>query len=236
MPPSAELRRDSKPRRYELVVQEIQRLIQEGQLAPGDLLLPERQLAAALGVGRTAVREGLTALATQGVIAFGPSGPFVRELALDEAFHPLLASGFLSAEGVGHLLEVRKVLEAEAARLAALRGSPVRVRLLRDDVRSMERAIEAGESLHQVDMDFHVHVGEASENPLLAGITRAVFRVLGESFKPSREGMVSDAPKRQAFLEQHQTIVDAIESGDSEGARQAMYVHLAVVEREVAGF
>jgi GntR family transcriptional regulator, transcriptional repressor for pyruvate dehydrogenase complex len=231
-----ELDRETKPRRYELVVQEVRRLIQEGELSPGDPLLPERQLAETLGVGRATVREGLTALVSQGIVAFGPRGAFVREPAFTEAFQPLLASGLVDPEGVGHLVEVRKVIEVEAARLAALRADPVWLRRLHEDVGRMEQAIEARESLHQVDIDFHVHVGEASGNPLLAGITRAIFRVLGESFEPSREEMVKDAPKRQVFLDQHRIILAAIEGRDPEVAREAMYVHLSLVEREVQGF
>lgn len=229
-----ELKRDNRPRRYEVVVQEIQRLIQEGSLAPGDLLLPERQLAEALGVGRTALREGLTALASQGVIAFGPRGAYVREAGFEEVFRPLLATSLFAREGVAHLLEVRKVLEAEAARLAALRADPAHLRSLRDVLGRMEEAVLSKAEVHDVDTDFHLHVAEASENPLLASIMRAIFAALGESYKPSREEMVSDEPKRQAFVDQHRAILVAIEARDPEGARQAMYVHLALIERELA--
>jgi GntR family transcriptional repressor for pyruvate dehydrogenase complex len=153
----------------------------------------------------------------------------------DAVLRSLASSTGFAGEGVAHLLEVRKVLEAEAARLAALRADAACLSLLRDDVRRALAAVSAGRSLDQVDIDFHVHVAEASGNPLLASITRALFAAMAEAYKPSRDEMVSDARRRQAFLEQHRAVVEAIEARDPEAARQAMYVHLAVVEREVAG-
>jgi GntR family transcriptional repressor for pyruvate dehydrogenase complex len=162
-----------------------------------------------------------------------PVGPEeLREADFEQVLRPLLAASLFTRDGVGHLLEVRKVLEAESARLAALRAENGSLMRLRDDLRRMNAAV-LSQDVHEVDTDFHVHVAEASENPLLASITKAIFSALGESFKPSRQEMVSDCYRRQAFVEQHAAIVAAIEARDPEAAREAMYVHLAVVEREV---
>jgi len=46
-----------KVRRYEQVAEQIRRMISDGALNPGDLLPPERELVAKLGVGRSSIRD-----------------------------------------------------------------------------------------------------------------------------------------------------------------------------------
>ncbi len=66
--------RKKRTRLYRDIVAQIRQLIQDGSLAPGDQLLPERQLAEKLGVSRSALREALTALDSMGMIDITPGG------------------------------------------------------------------------------------------------------------------------------------------------------------------
>ncbi len=154
---------------------------------------------------------------------------------LEEFFRPLLAIAEFTEDGVSHLLEVRKVLEAEAAWLAALRAEEHHLSALRKDLAVMERAVEAGGAVDAADAGFHLHVAEASGNPLLERIMDGIFAVLDELVRPGRQEMVSADDKRQSFVEQHREVLEGLEARDPERARQAMYVHLALVERESGG-
>jgi len=233
--PGIALRRATKPRRYQQVVDELQRLIQEGEIRPGDFLLPERQLAERLGVSRTTVREGITALATRGIVAFAPNGgAYVREAGLSDYVTPLLSSALFLEEGVAHLMEVRKVLEAEAARLAATRADPLQLRAIEEAVDRMERDTEAGGPGDQADQDFHLRVAEASQNPLLAQVMTAIFAVLGEMYTESRHRLTADRERSAQFVAHHRDVCAALRARDPEQARTAMYVHLAATERELA--
>jgi|GEM_PF-3712276 len=154
---------------------------------------------------------------------------------LEEFFRPLLTLAEFTEDGVSHLLEVRKVLEAEAAWLAALRADAHHLAALREDMAVMERAVEAGGAVDAADAGFHLHVAVASGNPLLERIMDGIFAVLDEVVRPGRQEMVSADDKRQSFVEQHREVLEGLEARDPERARQAMYVHLALVERESGG-
>ena len=57
---------------YTQVVDQIHHLIRQGELSPGDRLLPERELAETMGVSRTSVRQALGVLEGRGVIEVTP--------------------------------------------------------------------------------------------------------------------------------------------------------------------
>ncbi|GAB4244235.1 MAG: hypothetical protein Kow00129_03690 [Thermoleophilia bacterium] len=158
----------------------------------------------------------------------GPAG-------LAAFFAPLLETEEFAEGAAGYVLEVRRLLEAQAAWLAALHGSTDQLRSLEQDVRNMEIALDQGRPVDEVDAAFHLHVAEASGNPLLARIMNGIFAVLDQAVEPGRREMVRDHPKQRAFVEQHREILQGIREGDPERARQAMYVHLSLVEREAGG-
>jgi GntR family transcriptional repressor for pyruvate dehydrogenase complex len=104
------------------VVERIQQLIKNGELAPGDQLLPERELAEKLGVSRTSIRKAIAKLEGMGIIAVTPrDGAYVRRQSLEGAVEPLAQILFQEREKVAHQFEVRQMIETQAARWAALR-------------------------------------------------------------------------------------------------------------------
>ncbi|MCZ7664721.1 MAG: GntR family transcriptional regulator [Thermoleophilia bacterium] len=108
----ADLVRKRKARLYESIVEQIEALIREKTLAPGDQLLPERQLAEQLGVSRAAVREALTALAARGLIEITPGGgAYVREARIESLIDPLATVMLKERDNVFDLLEARRILE-----------------------------------------------------------------------------------------------------------------------------
>jgi DNA-binding GntR family transcriptional regulator len=118
-----------------------------------------------------------------------------------------------------HALSVRRLLEGEAARLAAGRVSRELLDAARERIAQL-RANGLGESARQDDRDFHAAIAAASGNPVLATAISdlrrrtAMFR-LGRL--PERIDQVCD---------EHLTIVDALASGDGDAARAAMQTHV----------
>ena len=87
-----EIVRKKRERVYEQIVEQIQQLIRDKVLSPGDQLLPERQLAEKLGVSRAALREALTVLVSRGLIEITPGGgAHVRESSIEDLVDPLAA-------------------------------------------------------------------------------------------------------------------------------------------------
>ena len=94
------------------------------RLRPGDPLPPERELTESFGVGRSSIREALRMLESQGVITAANGGSFI----VAHAANPLNSSLRLlftldERGGIHDLFELRRILECEAAALAAARRS-----------------------------------------------------------------------------------------------------------------
>src|SRR2546430_10638856 len=123
-PPSAvkdELEPVRKTRIYEEVASQIQRLITDGRLRPGDHLPPERELAERFGVSRTSVRDAIRVLELMGLLEPRQGeGTVVRDLSPDSLVSPLASLLVRNRTLLADLLDVRKMIEpALAARAPA---------------------------------------------------------------------------------------------------------------------
>ncbi|MHA5870428.1 GntR family transcriptional regulator, partial [Pseudomonas aeruginosa] len=111
-----------KQRVADQVAERIERLIVDGVLKVGQALPSERRLVAKLGCSRSALREGLRALRGRGIIDTEHGrGSFVADLDRNADASPLMHLFGSQPRTLYDLLEVRALLEGEAARLAALR-------------------------------------------------------------------------------------------------------------------
>src|SRR2546425_5322541 len=127
----------------EQVVAHIRRLIERGQLRPGDRLPAERDLATKIGVSRPTVRVGLRALAGMGVVrSRHGSGTYIPEgpPSLGTESFSLLAAlhGFTRED----MYEARRLLEVGAAGLAAERGTPDHLATLAEEVANLYASLD----------------------------------------------------------------------------------------------
>jgi GntR family transcriptional repressor for pyruvate dehydrogenase complex len=209
----------------ETVAQQLLDAVRE--LPAGTRLPPERELTKQLGVGRSTLREALNGLAMMGVVEIRHGqGVFVSE-------QPPIALGVAERslpprEVTDELLEARRIVEVELARLAAERRTE-------EDLAGMERLLEA----HREDLEagrapimqasqFHLLVADASKNQILADVVRPFFRLMlerGPQLYETTEGYA------QWELDQHRGIRDAIRSGDGELARLRMLEHVTSMSR-----
>ena len=198
------------------------------QLAPGDRLPPERELADTLDVSRTTVREALQHLQSRRLIERRPGrGTTVA--------HPPQRAAELEVElgGAGpddvDVAELRLVIEPHIAALAAERASDAEILLLDDLLTASHSGLTPSESL-VLDMRFHEQLALASHNPLLAslcGLTNTWVRDVRARSHRSRAG-------RRMSVEGHRAILMAVVDHDGEAATAAMVDHLHEVARFVA--
>ncbi len=216
----------------ERVISGISDAVVSGELAPGDRLPPERELAGQFGVSRTVVRDAVKTLSGRGILRVRRgAGNFVadpEEAAPADlaAFAGGLAPG---GRGFGDLFEVRKVLEAQAAHWAARRRSGYHVGRLRGIVEEAYRHAGDPDVLDETDARFHVAVAEASRNPVLV---RVMFGLL-DLLATSRRETLDIAGRAQLSLDEHERIIEQIEGRDPEAAREAMLAHLISVESAI---
>lgn len=224
-----------KARLYEGIVQEIEALIRNGVLGPGDQLLPERQLAEQLGVSRGAVREALSALAARGVVRITPGGgAYVADRSIAPLIDLLATVLLYDQDRVQELLEALLVFEAAVARLAATHVRPDDLERLRQAAGDMEAAVAEGRPSSDHNSLFHTRIAEATHNSILidmmaliSGLVQAVHGEAAQTLLAGRQ------PQAVLSCRHHEAIVAALERGDSEAAGKAMEVHMGSVKENM---
>ena len=138
-------------------------IINDQDLAVGDRLPSEAALAERFGVSRAIVREALVRLASDGITeARRGAGSFVKSRPSQRL------AAFMPATELPATLgsyEVRFVLEAEAARLAATRRSPIEMAHVEEGMEMLRTALLSSEPAHAEDMELHRRIAEATGNP-----------------------------------------------------------------------
>jgi len=199
-------------------------LINDG-LKVGDRLPSESRLAEMFGMSRTVIREALVRLASDGITeARRGAGSFVKSRPSDRLAAFVAMADLSTTLGT---YEVRFVLEAEAARLAASRRTSEEMAEIEQALADLRTALLSSDPAHAEDMELHRRIMLATANPsfLIAfeGIAEEIDSIMraGVDISRSRPEEVIGAMMRE-----HEMIVDAIRAQDSEGAALAMRWHL----------
>lgn len=213
---------------YEVVLRHIEAGILAGTHRAGDQLPPERELAANLGVGRSAVREAMRVLQTQGLIT-SSTGPG-RGTRIAPAQGSALARIFqlhfaLSDTGSGDLTETRVALERSSAALAAKRITPKVLRRLQAVVEGMETALTI-DDFNELDTEFHVLIARAGQNQLIADLTVAIRQAVREAIREASDALADWPAFRLELFREHSGILAAIDDRDATAAASRMEVHI----------
>lgn len=215
------------------VAERIERLIVDGVLKTGQPLPSERRLVEKLGVSRTALREGLSVLRARGIIQTNHGkGSFVANLRGHAEASPLMYLLGAQPRTLYDLFEVRSLLETEAARLAALRGTPadhvIITRRYQEMLAAQERETPPSEHA-RCDHAFHLAICEASHNPVLVHTLSALTDLMLCSVFACVNNLYHRDPYKRAIDAQHTQLYRAVIAKDPEQARQAAADHIASV-------
>lgn len=218
----------------DVVVQQIKAMIIRGELSAGSRLPVENDLAAALGVSRGSLREGVRALAMMGVLETRQGdGTYVTSLDASLLLAPMgfmvdLASGHRSSD----IAAVRRVLETEAAARAAIRITPDQIaeaHIVLDAVTNMIE--QPGEQDHErmleADVAFHRIIARAADNSVLEALIEGVS---SRTLRTRLWRLYLEHGATAAAHRQHLDILRAVALGDPDRARMAMAVHLVDLE------
>lgn len=196
--------------------------IEQGGFEVGMTLPPERVLAERLGVGRPAIREGIKALSILDVIeSRRGDGTYIKSLEGLRAGWPATVEIRSTDFNLLDLLEVRKMFEPAAAKLAASRANEDALRRIDTECTRLESESD-WDSIARHDLALHTAIIEAAGNPVLTELNSA----LGRLQRKSRQLTGANAPDRDAMVHHHRHIVDAILRGEGEAAERAMLEHL----------
>lgn len=216
-------------RLYRQIAEQIAALIDGGEYAPGDRLPAERELAAALGVSRTSVREAIICLELAGRVDVRVgTGIFVCARKPGMTI-PAAAD---DAPGPFDLLAARQVIEGEIAALAARTIKRTEIATLRDSMARMRASDADRTPRDDADREFHVAIAQATGNAALRAVVNRLWEARSHPLWTRIEVHFHTPALRVRTLEDHAAIVAALEAHDPDAARTAMHRHLARVIRE----
>jgi phosphonate utilization transcriptional regulator len=192
---------------------EIERLILNGELAPG-AKLTEAMLAEHLKVSRGPIREAFRILEEAGLVKLEKNrGVFVRSIPLNEAME---------------IYDLRAMVDESAGRQLAERITPEQLKELRTMVEQMERLVKDGHNTsasdpyHLLNLAFHDRIVEFVGNRKLIDL----YRRLVKELSLFRRVNLADGQQIPVSVQEHRAILKAIAAGDADGAGRALRAHV----------
>lgn len=201
--------------------------LREKRFEPGDRLPGERNLATRFGVGRNTLREAFAALIALRVLESKPhSGIYLRKRAAESSFETVVLLAELgtppSTQEVLDSIEVRQVLELEAAQLACERRTQADLDRLAELVQATDRVLEENGNIAELDHAFHMALAEAAHNTILVRILHAFYRLSLNR----RHTYFADVNNGRRSARSHADMVQAIRDQDPKRAATLMAEHL----------
>ena len=198
---------------------------------PGDRLPSERELAERFGVGRNAVREAVAVLETLRMVERRPnSGIYLREVGRQGSLDALVLQADLGVPlteaEVTEVVELRRILELQAVRLACERRRDTDIDRLDAVLAAGESTIAAGGNLAGRDAEFHLAVAEATGNHVLLRVVNSFYLLS----RARRRHYFADGTRAPTSQAQHAAMRDAIAARDAQRAGALMGQHLQGVE------
>lgn len=208
------------------IYEDILNQIRIGRLAEGVRLPAETELAALFKVSRPVVREALSRLRADGVIASRRgSGSWVQRRPSHDFFN-LAPAGNIA--GLMRCFEFRISIEAEAAALAAERRSARGLARIEAAFAELNKIIAQGKVGVEEDINFHMAIAAATRNPLFEDALSALSPQLTQGITLTRRLSLRASRKRVLLVQsEHKQIVAAIRNEDPEAARAAMRHHIS---------
>ena len=208
-----------KNTRTEILVSEIEKLIVNGSMVPGQRL-DEMVLAKKYGVSRTPVREAIRALIAIGLVQnTGKQGSQVAKLSISMLIE---------------MFELMAVLEGMCAQLAARRATKNELLEMQKTHQLLEKTFEKGthQEFYNVNLQFHDLLYNASHTQYLAEETLRLRRRLS----PYRMRVTFQPGRMNSTLEEHNKILIAIKKGESELAKNEAISHLRLIGNDLEDF
>lgn len=200
-----------------------------GRLQPGDRLLPERDLAAALGVSRPVLREALRGLAQLGLVETRQgSGSVIRRPSpemLRDVFTFTLAADRGAVEDV---MEARVAIECQAIRLACTRAGPAELARVRAALDGILATVDDAEAGGRADAAFHAALVAASGSPTLMAMHDTLSELLLVSHVARRRETLGTKRIRDSLAEAHRAVFAALMAREPDRADATLRAHFRI--------
>lgn len=220
---------------HEQVVEQLGCEICAGQWPPGAVLPSEPELCERFGFSRIVIREAIKSLVAKGMLEVSRRiGTLVLEPMRWNLFDPQViawraSSSSFDSTMARDLLELRRIVEPAAVRLAAERATPQDKRALRAAFMAMARAVAGKGNYIEADLAFHTTILSACGNQYLRQMQEAMAAMLEANFE-----IVTQKPGGTALsLPLHEAVCVAIERGDAKAAERAAMALIESSEQDL---
>ena len=202
--------------------------IQSGKLAQGAKLLSEVSLAKQYGVSRTVMREALASLKNDGILESTQGKSILLKSPQNrQAFRLSDVFGKITQEEVTHLYEMRAILEAEAAGLAALRCTQEDVLSIQKAFNALKKAAKENAPGEEAHFAYNQAIAKASHNPVLIEFLSFLQYKLSDLAKELRLQTMTDPSRTAIVLAEHSLIFENVTSKNPAKARESVLGHLS---------
>lgn len=232
MPSGGSRRRE---RAFEQVLQQIQQAIHAHELRPGDRLPPERDLAAALNVSRTSVREAIRVLEALGLVQVkvgaGPDqGVSVRDVPGDSLVQLFDMWVGLQHIGVTELVQFREAIERwSCATLAQTDEDDDRRRQALKELGAITEAMRdatSKEEYLELDTAFHVRLVSATGNRLADLVIQAIRGSMRAHMLAAFKEIEAWDEERALLTAEHLRIFQLVEQREDQQVADAVVAHV----------
>lgn len=205
------------------IFQQLLESIAGGQWKSGHKIMSENELSTKMGVSRNSVRTAIQKLVALGLLeARQGEGTFVTEQSSTNRYmNAMVPTLIFSNKDVYEMLEFRKIVETETARLAAIRATPEDVKRLEDLTYLLEHDPYEKDSFAAKDMEFHRLIAEIARNSVL----NKVLTIIEDAFLSNQIKLQEIMGPKFAFIF-HPQLVEAIRQGDGDHAARIMKAHI----------
>jgi DNA-binding FadR family transcriptional regulator len=217
-----------EPRRlYRQIAAQIRRLIAKGEVAPGERLPAERDLARRLGVSRPSLREALIALEVEGLLEVRVgSGIYVAQPGGGAPLAPLGDDS-----GPFEVIRARWMIEGDCAALAAKQATASQLRAITRAHADLQREAKRHHNPLGADRAFHVRIAEATGNSALVLVVETLWDQRVGPLYRALETKLEYPAMAGDTLREHAAVLRAIRARDPAAARAAMHRHMDMTKR-----
>ncbi|MDE7015799.1 MAG: FadR family transcriptional regulator [Kineothrix sp.] len=208
---------------YESIADNLEQMILNDSSQIGQRLPSEQTLAENFGVSRNVVRESLKILKERHLVSLRTGeGAYIEKP--DNRSLTELLNRIILLDNVEHgaVMEVRRIIETEACRLAAERNAPEAFDVLDEINASMMKYKEDIEKRISLDIQFHITIAKLSHNPLLELFAQSMANLLAPIL---RTALIPEGGNENG-IEFHKQIIATLRSQDGEKAEKLMRQHL----------
>jgi GntR family transcriptional repressor for pyruvate dehydrogenase complex len=225
---------EKKSNMAQKISRELLAMIESGKFPPGSRLPTEMELANQFGVSRVPIREALSVLRAMGIVSSQQGGgSYVEEIVSFSILkYPQIQQA--DAETIKYLFEMRKILEPEAAYLAALRRTPEDMNRMRDMLKLLESDLASAEKTGmEADLEFHRSIIYSTHNAVMIHTMENLDSLYRKTLAITLKQNLGLTRKRQTVYEEHRNILLAIEAEEPDLAKVQTTIHLRNAEKKL---